>query len=392
MVAAMRNSVEDAAHQGKGRRHSRPASDGAVLSARYAFGVTGPVRDNVGFVMLPDTSVADSALSLEHLVHPVGQQLALYRIEDGSMQFFTGKARNVREVLAMALAPNKRTVAVCERTDEPGTAQVSVYHVANCKRIRTLTHPMRGDFVSCCFSGDSKLLAAVGTGEGDTAQIVVWSWEQSRVVRSSGGTAHHSGGGARATRVCFNPDNSQQLTTSGPCHLRIWYATPDGVAKVHSLLPASRDKDTFADHAWLKGSSSGTASSGLAAGGRSGQTAAAQQPTRMVAITDGEGVRDSRGASILIFDSVPGHPFLELRQMIAAALPGSTRLETVCPHSKGFLVAGGGVAAGFLGVYEASDERRSPYMLIKVSSIVQNACSHIYLTLIAHRVRTVMRE
>ena len=276
----------------------------------------------------------------------------------------------------MAVAPNKRAIAVCERTDEPGTAQVSVYHVANCKRMRTLTHPLRGDFVSCCFSGDSKLLAAVGTGEGDAAQIVVWSWEQSRVVRSSGSAVHHSGGGARATRVCFNPDDSRQLTTSGPSHLRIWYATPDGVAKVHSLLPASRDKDTFADHAWLKGSSSSssgtTASSGLAAGARSGQTAAAaaaaqQQPTRMVAITDGEGVRDSRGASILIFDSVPGHPFLELRQMIAAALPGSTRLETVCPYSKGFLVAGGGVAAGFLGVYEASDERRSPYMLIKVT-------------------------
>lgn len=60
-----------------------------------------------------------------------------------------------------------------------------------------------------------------------------------------------------------------------------------------------------------------------------------------VAITDGEGSRDSRGATVLVFDAVAAHPFLELKQTLTAALPGSARLETVCAHAKGFLIAGG---------------------------------------------------
>lgn len=56
--------------------------------------------------------------------------------------------------------------------------QVSVYLVGNCKRIRTMLFPGRGDFVSCCFSGDSKWLATVGSYLD--SNIVVWNWDKEK--------------------------------------------------------------------------------------------------------------------------------------------------------------------------------------------------------------------
>ncbi|KAG5187053.1 WD40-repeat-containing domain protein, partial [Tribonema minus] len=355
------------------RKASVVATEGTTLVVRYAFGVSGPVRDNVGFVLAEDSSLEGEDHGAEYLVHPVGQQLAMYRMDDGSMQFFTGRAKNVKEIVALAISPNKRAVAVCERTDDAAAAQVSIYSVATAKRVRTLTHALRGEFTSCAFNTSSKLLAAVG-GEAE-AQLVVWAWEKGKVVRAggAGGGAHH---GPRVTRLHFSPDDDARLTTSGPQHLRIWYTMPDGAQKVHSLLPSGREFDALADHTWLR-SSSGSSGGGTGGGGGGGgdNTAApggsggggggGGTAARMVAATDGEGVRDTRGASILVFDAIAAHPFLELRQMIQAHLPGSSRLETVVPCAKGFLAAGGGVASGFLSVYEATADRRAPYALVR---------------------------
>lgn len=54
-------------------------------------------------------------------------QVALHRIDDGSMKFLTGRQKNVREVLALSVSPNKRVIAVCERgralDEDSGNAQ-----------------------------------------------------------------------------------------------------------------------------------------------------------------------------------------------------------------------------------------------------------------------------
>ncbi|CAM9366069.1 unnamed protein product, partial [Hapterophycus canaliculatus] len=95
--------------------------------------------------------------------------------------------------------------------------------------------------------------------------------------------------------------------------------------------------DNFTDHTWI--------------------SSTAGQPTRMVAITDGEDQGPSSGAVrrrrslILVFDATDASPFLELKQTLHAQLPHTSRLETLMPFSKGFIVAGGGIN-GYLGVYE----------------------------------------
>lgn len=60
---------------------------------------------------------------------------------------------------------------------------------------------------------------------------------------------------------------------------------------------------------------------------------------------------------ILVFDATDASPFLELKQTLHAQLPHTSRLETLMPFSKGFIVAGGGIN-GYLGVYENMVGRR----------------------------------
>ncbi|CAM9422149.1 unnamed protein product, partial [Choristocarpus tenellus] len=345
----MMDEADDLANGGvgvtQGRRGYRTIqSDGTFILPRHAFGVEGPIQDNVAFVAIPDPDTEGGGLMLEYLVHPVGQQIALYRVDDGSMKFLQGRQKNVREILALSVSPNKRVIAVCEKGrqpgEDPGSAQVSVYHVASFKRIRTMLFPGRADFLTCCFSGDNKWLLTIG-GEPECV-LVMWNWEKEKVMS----TAQVHG---MATRAVFNPHKHSCFTTSGPMHLRLWSTSSESVFKPHSLLPQSQEQDNFVDHTWIRG--------------RSGQ------PTRMAAITDGEGVLGQsmhahRGASVLIFDSTDVHPFLEVKQTIQVELPGSCRLETLVTFSKGFIVAGGGVN-GFLSVYENMDDQRDPYMLIK---------------------------
>lgn len=71
----------------------------------------------------------------------------------------------------------------------------------------------------------------------------------------------------------------------------------------------------------------------------------------MRATTNGGAHSGKRVASVLVFDSVDGSPYLELKQTLQAPLPLTSRLETLMAFSKGFIVAGGGIN-GYLGVYE----------------------------------------
>jgi len=52
----------------------------------------------------------------------------MHRVDDGSMKFLVSRQRNVREILALSVSPNKRIIAVCEKgrtpDEDPGSAQV----------------------------------------------------------------------------------------------------------------------------------------------------------------------------------------------------------------------------------------------------------------------------
>lgn len=82
------------------------------LVARHAFGV-GSACCDVEVVSVND----ENGHAKEHVLHACGQHVALTCVEGqshGEMKFLTTRAKGVREVIALALAPNKKFVAVSE--------------------------------------------------------------------------------------------------------------------------------------------------------------------------------------------------------------------------------------------------------------------------------------
>ena len=90
------------------------------LAYKHAFGVHGPVRNNVEIITAQD----EHGSPKDHLLHPVGQHLALLRLEDHEMKFLSLKGvkeKGAREIVSIALAPNRKVVAACERCVAAGS-------------------------------------------------------------------------------------------------------------------------------------------------------------------------------------------------------------------------------------------------------------------------------
>jgi cilia- and flagella-associated protein 57 len=176
-----------------------------------------------------------------------------------------------QSILAIAVCPKRRYVAVCEQQDqshysstgETPLPQVSIIDLisgAGPKRLRTLiatedTHlsfntvlnsdgtiPPPPNFTCAEFSKDSKsLLCLVGAPYNG---LVVFDWFRSRKV----GTCTIN---ASVNQCRFNPIDSSQVSTSGPQHLRVW-KVQEGMLKGYPSIPLPSGGSSITDHAWTK--------------------------------------------------------------------------------------------------------------------------------------------
>ena len=97
--------------------------ENGVARLTHAFGVNANVQDAV--ICTDEVGV----------LLPVGRMISLFSWESRAMSFVSEGERGDL-ALALALAPSKKHVAVCERGEH---AQVSLYHVASQRRQKTLS-------------------------------------------------------------------------------------------------------------------------------------------------------------------------------------------------------------------------------------------------------------
>jgi WD40 repeat protein len=272
--------------------------------------VHGPIRNNAEFV------------SENTLVHPVGHHVALYHVEDREMQFLQ-KNRNVRGVLALSVAPKRHVIAVCEAlsAENSDVAQVSIFHVGTRNRMRTMTIPSQGVFTSCCFTQDSKYL--VTQGGAPDFNLVYWKWEQEKMMA-------RESTGQEVNRVRCSTFDINQITTSGPNHLRLW-TLENQKLKSTPLLSGAKEQEKFSDHVWIAGG-------------------------KMLACTE-QGM-------VMVFEA--SETAVELKHTLQVPTPyQGCKIQTIAAYTKGFLVAG---TMGFLGVYEKTEDLKDPFLLIKTFS------------------------
>ena len=116
------------------------------------------------------------------------------------------------------------------------------------KRLRTLVHVNENaevvvtgsKYVDVDFSKDSKLVVAV-TNE-PTYTIIVWDWFRTRRVGSYDVRT-------MINRVCFNPFDTGQLSTSGAEHFRLW-KVQENILKAYPTFQGVTPGTFITDHTW----------------------------------------------------------------------------------------------------------------------------------------------
>jgi len=376
------------------------------VEPRHCFGSGAAgvgVTLDMEYASIPDENGKEYGASKDYLLHCIGQQVALTRRENGEIKFVTPKLRGVRCVVALALAPTRRLVAVSETrglSQAPMTVShgalrasgrasvhvppkhdnvthcISVYSIASGLRVHTLSMPSANPsltpFVCVAFSPCAKWIAAVNgpatpDGDGEKLTLALWNVDKEALVASS-----HILGASAVTKVCASLATNGKLcvTTSGPQHFKLWLLAESGL-KVQAVLPSPRERlDVFVDHAWAlradaadKGKKRGSALPNdkdrrvlVATGG------AQHRLSPEARKSDDDSVGRAGEAAVLIFDACEQLPFLELSATFAVQLPKGGCLEALVAHARGFVVAG---SNGFFAAFEHQDDAKNPYAPIR---------------------------
>jgi len=332
----------------------RSLQDGARLSYKYAFGVSPSLNHgaiafcSVSFNKGEAGIAAGSSQQQDGVCFPVGRSVALYQLDDGEMHFLPPH-QGVTRVISVAVSPNKKLVAVCEQISqgENPTAQLSVYGLNSMTLKSTLVVPSTPefpDFICAAFTGESKVVYAL-TGD----KVVGWHWEREKVLYTKSlrdGQGTSAGAFNPCSRINVNPGKSDQITLSGPGHLKFLTPHVENSMKMYPLLVAAKERDQFIDHTWA----------GKQKGGH-----------WLVAATDGSqsGTGGVRVATIYVLDAPEGNPSTPAppAQTLHPRLPAQGSLEAVAGYGKGFAGAGSG---GYFCVWEQTDDRKEPFALLRI--------------------------
>jgi len=231
------------------------------LSLRHAFGSRSsmPRSQNIS-ERVPLPSPVHFVEDTSQILYSVGRRVVLHNLDTNTMKFIPENDR-LDCIVALAVSPNHKYAAVCERVHpEPGAqksvpySQVAVYDLnnANLKRKAVLTYAEISikDWKGVCFSADNQFIA-VQSGPPDWL-IVIWSWRSptSKVVATSSGRVDAKG--FEVSRLSFAPfDNiSTVLAASGPRTLQ-FYKHTEGTLKVFSANIGKREMANISDHAYI---------------------------------------------------------------------------------------------------------------------------------------------
>lgn len=188
----------------------------------------------------------------DSIIYPAGHTVVLFNPQTKTQRFLFGSDVNdprfeKAEITALAVSPNRRFCAIAERAREFAT--ISVYDLRTLKKRKVLvTTELRcTEYVSLCFSPDSKYLLSLGSGP-DTP-LINWLWHKARPVHLERVDVRDS-----LTACSFCPADPTLLCLSGPRAL-LYYEADPGATHLRPVLAslAGAPQDDYTCHAWGDG-------------------------------------------------------------------------------------------------------------------------------------------
>ncbi|KAE9044942.1 Cilia- and flagella-associated protein 57 [Phytophthora rubi] len=279
-----------------GGNNSNSSAPGLIH--RHFFGLKGGVHNNIAF--------AEEGV----LVYPCGHNVVIYNLESKEQQFLHGVETTGRGITALAVAPNKRYVAVAEQAER---AVVHIHDLNTLRRRKTLTlsDAMADTCVWVAFSGDSKYCITQG-GAPDWV-LSLWLWEKTKLLASVKASTPQ---GNAVHQADFSPNDPLTICASGNGLLKFFRFT-DGQLRLQAT-PLKREPAHFLRHAWVS-------------------------DDRVVASAD--------SGELWLFEQ------FEFRQILTPPTTGTTGdgsfVKSLLGYSKGFVCGGSG---GCVRIYDRSDD------------------------------------
>ena len=290
----------------------------AALLHRHFFGVKGDVREPVAYV------------DEQTVLYPAGHNTCIFNLEQRIQRFLPGTDKT-EEITAIAVSPNKKFVAVAEKSDK-GVITVFDLHSLKRRRLLTSTDSHSKEFVSLAFSPDSKLLMAQG-GAPDWC-LTIWTWEKAKFMAAIKTAATPN---SVIYQCSFSPTDNNLITVTGNGVFK-QLKLVDSNLKVLPNALNKREAQNYQCHAWLS-------------------------DDRVVVGTD--------TGDLLVIDGV------ELKAFIPRSPSDSNSIESIVGFSKGLVT---GSDDGQIAIYEKSDEK-DLYKRSKVFTIDNNAVKIRHLAL-----------
>uniref|UniRef100_A0A8D2ITN9 Cilia and flagella associated protein 57 n=1 Tax=Varanus komodoensis TaxID=61221 RepID=A0A8D2ITN9_VARKO len=202
-----------------------------VAQALHIFGFQSRVANNICFF---DEQI---------IVYPAGNSCVKYHIEQKWQKFIPGSEKS-QGMLALAISPNRRYLAISEVLQDRPT--ITIYELSSvpCKKrkiLNTFDFPVQ-EFISLAFSPDSKyLVAQSGPPESNLAY---WMWEKQRTMAIVKVDTQNN----PPYQVSFNPQDNTQVCVTGNGIFKLFRYT-EGTLKQTNFLRG--EPQNYLSHAWL---------------------------------------------------------------------------------------------------------------------------------------------
>jgi len=208
-----------------------------TLIQRHIFGLKSDVRNHLHY--LEDHVVVYSA----------GHCVVVYNLETKQQRFIHGSnlhgPQGRTEIVAMDVSPNKRYIAISERSER---AQVLIYDARTLKRRKTLTTSdcVSREYVCVAFSPDSKSILTLGGGPDNV--LINWQWQKSKPIHMV-----KLDGDAVVTQCSFCPGDPTLMALTGRNFLKFCRMEPESslLQVVDANLRGQKEED-YVGHVWAR--------------------------------------------------------------------------------------------------------------------------------------------
>ncbi|CEG48844.1 WD40/YVTN repeat-like-containing domain [Plasmopara halstedii] len=294
-------------------------------------------------------------VSESRVIYPVAHHLVIYNLENRSMEFFY-HVHHVKSVQCFRVSPNLELLAVAEiyqqdvenslhKAISPVNASllpmlashgsdvtlrsmlgnqeshaIAIYNLGTKTRVKTIPLSVKSSVASCSFSANNKYLAVLE--DAPYHNLTYWKLSEPKLVASCKCPS-------RGTRIYISPNNNRFISISGPAYLKYWIRSNKDT-KLSNFVTKGKDQEQYVDHTWVK--------------------------EHMIALAE--------YGLILCFRLTADVP--DLIHSFRCHQPSHVRMECVTGHEKGFVLGG---SAGFFGIYEALDDPKDPFSLVRSVSV-----------------------